>query len=146
MTPRDAAHKTVHDYPGGSMSLAPRMDMPASTMRAKANPNDAAHGFTLDEAVQLMELTGDHRILVAMNEALCYLPPIKRVDFNVSDAALLEAYTNLMSELGDFSKEFHASLRDGKITKKEIARMREEMLEFFAAGEELLNRAEQLVE
>lgn len=145
MTPKDAAHATVHGYPGGSMSLAPRLGVSASILRAKVNPNDH-HGLMIDEAVRLMEITDDHRILVSMNEALGYLPPIKRVDFTVGDAALLETYTRLMSELGDFSGEFHEALRDGKITQKEIARMRTELLEFFAAGEELMNRVEQLAE
>lgn len=146
MNINDAAYATVHDYPGGSESLAPRLNMSAAVLRNKVNLNNTSHHLTLREAMRVMGVTDDHRILFAECEELGYMPPMRRVEFNVSDAALLETYTRLMSELGEFSREFHLALSDGKITSKEIVRLREEMREFQAAGEELLNRAEQLVD
>lgn len=142
----DAAHATVHDYPGGAESLAPRLKMRPAVLNSKVNPNTATHHLTLAEAMRIMGLTGDHRMLRAMNEALGYLPPIPRIDAEVSDVALLETYTRLMSELGDFSRKFHAAVADGKLTTREVDAMQVEMLEFFAAGEELLGRARQIAE
>lgn len=144
MNIRDAAYATVHDYPGGSESLGPRVDMVPAVLRSKVNLNNTTHHLSLDESVRLQATSGDHRICRAMNEELGYLPPIPRVDIVVSDAALLETYTRLMSELGDFSREFHTALADGKLTSKEIDRLQHEMLEFFSAGEELLSRARQI--
>lgn len=142
----DAAFATVHDYPGGSESLGPRVSLDAAVLRNKVNPKNTTHHLRLDEAVRLQGVSGDHRICRAMNEELGYLPPIPRVDVAVSDAALLETYTRLMSELGDFSGKFHQALADGKLTSREIDGLQAEMLEFFAAGEELLNRARQIAE
>ena len=146
MNTQDAAYATVHDYPGGATSLGPRIGVGGVVLSSKVNPNTKTHHLTLAEAMKIQSLTGDHRILRAMCEELEYLPPIPRVEAAVSDAALLETFTKMMAELGDFSREFHSSVADGRITQREIDRMQREMDELFAAGVELINRARQLVE
>ena len=73
MNTRDAAYMTGHSYPGGVPALAARMGMDARALSLKLNPNDAAHTLSLDEAVVLMALTGDHRILNAMASELGYV-------------------------------------------------------------------------
>lgn len=76
----DAAHKTVHAA-GGSKVVASRLEMSDAVLRAKANPNDASRDFYLREAVELMSLTGDHRILSAMADEFGYqLRPLGDVD------------------------------------------------------------------
>lgn len=146
MNVSDAAYVTVHDYPGGAQSLAPRAGMNPTVLCSKVNPNTGTHHLTLAEALRIQAMTGDHRICSAMNMELGYLPPIKRVDVVVGDMALLESYTQMLAELGDFSRAFNESLRDGKVTRAELSNMRQQMMEFFAAGEEIMARAEQLVE
>lgn len=141
-----AAYHTVHQYKGGASALAPLVLMNPAVLRSKVDLNVSTHHLRLDESVTIQSVTGDHRICRAMNEELGYLPPIPRVDVAVSDAALLETYTRLMSELGDFSGKFHQALADGKLTSREIDGLQAEMLEFFAAGEELLSRARQIAE
>lgn len=69
----DAAYLTGHHYPGGVPALASRMGMDARVLSLRLNPNDAAHALSLDEAVVLMTLTGDHRILHAMANELGYV-------------------------------------------------------------------------
>lgn len=146
MSVADAAHATVHDYPGGAACLATRMGMNPVVLNSKVNPNTTTHHLMLLEAQRMMGLTGDYRILRAQCDELGFLPPVRRVTVEVSDAALLETYTKLISELGEFSTKFHAALADGKVTKKELGRLRKEMGDFFAAGEELLTRVEQITE
>ncbi len=146
MNIHDAAHATVHDYPGGAASLAPRLGMVQAVLNSKVNPNTHTHHLTLAEAMRIMAMTGDHRILRAQCEELGYLPPIPRVTAEISDLALLETYTRLMAELGEFSQGFHEALTDGRITKREIDELEREMLDFFRAGEELLSRARQISE
>jgi len=142
----DAAHATVHDYPGGASSLAPRLGMVVGVLNSKVNPHTATHHLTLSEDMRIMAVTGDHRMLRASCDELGYLPPLPRVDGEVSDLALLETYTRLMSELGEFSQEFHSALADGRLTLAEVSRLESEMLDFFGAGEELINRARQIAE
>jgi hypothetical protein len=144
MNTQDAAYHTVHDYLGGASSLAPRLGMPVGVLNSKVNPNTPTHHLSLAESVRLMVLTADHRILRAQCDELGYLPPIPRVTCEVSDLALLETYTRLISELGEFSQAFHTALADGRLTLPEVARLEKEMLDFFAAGEELLTRAKSI--
>lgn len=143
----DAAYHTVHDYPGGAPSLAPRLGIASSrVLDNKVNPHCDHHKLTLSETVKLMVFTGDMRILQAMGDQLGQLiVPLPMLD-NVSDTALLETYTNLFKEVGEFSAAFHDALSDGKITRAEIDHMRKEMHDSFRAGEELLARAEALVD
>ncbi|MBC2731364.1 phage regulatory CII family protein [Thiobacillus sp.] len=146
MNVADALYALVHDYAGGAKALAARVGMNVHVLYSKVNPNIKTHQPTVFELMQWMALSGDHRTLRAQNEELGYLPPIPRVSADVSDTALLESYTKLISELGDFSTKFHLALADGRVTKKEVKRLRSEMLDFVGAGEELLNRLEQIAE
>lgn len=71
MNTRDAAYLTGHHYPGGVPALAVRMGMDARELSRKLNPNTGSLG--LDEAIVLMTMSGDHRILHAMAEELGYV-------------------------------------------------------------------------
>lgn len=146
-TVTDAAYHTVHDYPGGAPALAPRIGIASPrVLDNKVNPCQGHHKLTLREAEDLIAFTGDLRILEALAGRFgLVLVPVE--PFNgVSDAALLDTYTRLMKELGEFSATFHDALADGEITADELERMRVEMRDFERAGEELLNRAAQLVD
>lgn len=61
----DAAHALVHDYPGGSESLAPRLGMSAAVLRNKVNPNNQTHHLSLNEAVKATDVANDERVLEA---------------------------------------------------------------------------------
>jgi len=69
MNTKGAAYKTGHQYLGGVPALAVRMGMDARELSRKLNPNNA-QGISLDEAVVMMALSGDHRILYAMADEL----------------------------------------------------------------------------
>jgi hypothetical protein len=71
MNTRDAAYLSGHHYPGGVPALAVRMSMDARDLSLKLNPNTCT--LSLDEAVVLMALSGDHRILHAMASELGYV-------------------------------------------------------------------------
>ena len=87
----DAAYNTVHDYPGGAEALAPRMGKSAKVLDSKVSRNVSTHHLTLHEAVQIMGLTGDHRMLRAICRHLGYLDPIRAVVYEgIADEQLLE--------------------------------------------------------
>ncbi|MBK8019106.1 MAG: hypothetical protein IPK20_22085 [Betaproteobacteria bacterium] len=87
----DAAYNTVHDYPGGAEALAPRMGKSAKVLDSKVNRNEFRHHLTLREAVQIMGLTGDHRMVRAICRHLGYLDPIRAVVYEgIADEQLLE--------------------------------------------------------
>lgn len=125
----DAAYAVVHDYPGGSVALAPRLGMSHAILRGKVNPNDAGHHLTVAESLRMQLLTGDHRILQAEAEELGYallkLPSVDSGDF------ACEAMRTV-KEFGDFIGSIEESMRDGKVTPNELRRIERELLEALA--------------
>lgn len=124
----DAAYATAHDYPGGTPSLAPRLNLSGAMLRNKVNPNDATHHLTLAEAMRMQSLTDDHRILHAMADELGYVC-IRLPDHGASDMALLDSFMAITKELGEFASEFQKDWADGRIDAKEIDRLRKEFYE-----------------
>lgn len=142
----DAAYHTVHDYPGGAPSLAPRIGIAsARVLDNKVNPHSEHHKLTLAEADKLIGITGDLRILQALAAKNNYFLVSIPVGLT-SDLCLLETYTDLVKKIGDFSGVFHDALADGVIEAGELDEMHATMHAFFSAGESLLQRAGELVE
>jgi len=70
MNTRDAAYLTGHNYAGGVPALAVRMGMTARDLSRRLNP--ITSDISLHDAVSLMTLSGDHRILFALADELGY--------------------------------------------------------------------------
>lgn len=99
----DSAHATVHDYPGGSESLAPRLGMSPAVLNSKVNPNTCTHHLTLLEAHTIMRLTADHRMLHELAHDLGYV---------LTPASDAEAEVGLTgNELKALEKDCHGSVR-----------------------------------
>lgn len=124
MNVADAAHLCVHDYPGGSESLAPRLGMSAAVLRNKVNPNNTTHHLTVAEASRIMGITGDRRILhaLAAEQGQVVVTPAQADD--ACDMAVLEAISALWSRNGDLGTAVHTSLADGTLTQAELAQIR----------------------
>lgn len=114
----DAAHKTVHDYPGGSPSLAPRIGMSAAVLRNKVNPHNEVNHLTLAEADELMAVTGDHRILHALAAQHGYV--LQKADDVTAGASLLQVLLSANAAEGNFDSVLQEALSDGKITPNEM--------------------------
>ena len=114
----DAAHKTVHnDKHGGSIALAARMGMSSTVLNNKVNPNTDSHHLRLDEAITIMEYTGDTSIIQSMAQRL-------GGEFTTSSAQSPQA-SLLMTALsatacqGELMVEMYRALEDGIIDCKE---------------------------
>lgn len=118
----DAAYHTIHDYPGGSESLGPRVGISSAVLRNKVNPNNDTHHLTLAEAVRIGDIADDDRILQAWARSRGYMlikPPAGRS----CDMAVLEQVVNLGIANGQFMATINAALSDGKITRDEIEKI-----------------------
>ncbi len=121
MNTADAAYHTVHDYPGGSESLGPRVDISAAVLRNKVNPNNSTHHLTFSEAQRITAMTGDHRMLQAWAHAEGYLlvkAPAAGADS--SDAAVLEQVASMLMDQGQFAASINAALADGDVNQAEM--------------------------
>ncbi len=123
----DAAYAVVHDYPGGSESLGPRVGIGAAVLRSKVNPNTVTHHIKLKEAVSITALSGDMRILQAFAQECGHivLPAPSEDDQQASDMAVLELVTALGGAQGDLFGTIHRALADGALTASEMAAIRD---------------------
>lgn len=119
----DAAHAVVHDYPGGSGSLSPRVGIGAAVLRNKVNPKTATHHLHLKEAVRITALTGDMRILQAFAQECGHivLAAPGDDDRHASDMAVLELVAAVGGSQGDLFGSIHRALADGELTPAELA-------------------------
>jgi len=115
---QDAAYATVHDYPGGSESLAPRLGMSAAVLRGKVNPNNDRNVLSLAEADTIMGVSGDHRMLHALAAEHGYtLQPIE----GDGPGCLMDAVLATSAAKGDLSAVIARALSDGVISPNELA-------------------------
>lgn len=120
MNIQDAAYSTVHDYKGGSESLAPRLGMSAAVLRNKVNTNTTTHHLTLAEAVRMVDMTEDARILHAWAKhrgaVLVSLPHNELV----SDQAIMEHMAATWKTHGEVGTQISKALEDGRVDRREL--------------------------
>ncbi len=128
----DAAYNVVHDYPGGSHSLAPRMGKSSTTLSHEVAADGTAKLGLLD-AEKITALSGDLRILEAFaTNAGQMIVPLPCVDTSLSDDCMLRLAA-AAKEFGDMCTEAATSLQDGRITDNELARFDRECGELIAS-------------
>jgi hypothetical protein len=121
MNSEDAAYATVHDYPGGSESLGPRVGTSPAVLRNKVNPNNDTHHLTFKEARRIAAVASDPRMLRAWAHEEGYLlvkaPDSQRGE---SDMSVLEKVVGFMVATGAYGQEIHTALADGKVDRSEL--------------------------
>ena len=143
----DAFYHTVHDYPGGSASLAPRMGVSPSVLNNKADPRKDHNKPLLMDAQKIMSLTGDTRILdaLAASQGGVFIK-LDSEDSPAGDMAILEMVTQVWKTNGQIGAEIAQAFEDGKIEKHEVARIREAIYGAQKAMESLIKRLEGMSE
>lgn len=146
MNVADAAYAVVHDYPGGSEALAPRMGMSAAILRNKVNPNNSTHHLTLAEADRLTGITGDMRMVhaLAATHGAVVMPLGDGED--ASDMAVLEVIAGLWARSGTLGTEVHGALADNVLTGVELDRIRSAAYGLQRQVLGLINRLESMAE
>lgn len=129
---RDVAANVVHDYPGGSPSLAPRIGKNATTLAHELNGTGAAKLGLLD-AEKITLRTGDLRILeaFALNCGLMLVPLPDDMGESTDDCMARLAAT--AREFGELCTEVSTDLADGHISDNELARIDRECGELMAS-------------
>jgi hypothetical protein len=118
MSVEQAAYATVHE--AGAKAVAATMGVGYQVLLNKVNPNNTSHHLSLVEAVELMRVTGDTRIIEALANEFC------GTFFPVPELAS-GLPPNLVSDLATISANFGALMRevaedlvDGVITRNEV--------------------------
>lgn len=133
MDAMDAAYHVVHDYPGGSVSLGPRVGISPAVLRSKVNRRCKTHRLGLDEAVRITELTGDVRIVQAFGAQQGF--GLVRLDDEATtpSGSMLTTVLARDSAAGDLSSTLHAALSDGVVTQRECEQIEQAGLAVQAA-------------
>ena len=144
-SPFEAFRQLAYAY--GVVELAQLMGLKPGTLYNKADADEETHHQpTLRDVILATRLTGDLRVLDALNEAF------GRAAFDVaekgqaSDEALLELLTQLGSESGDFHKALHAALVEKKFTQANLNQIRAEAYDVVSAVMTLVTRLEGLLD
>jgi hypothetical protein len=132
MSLRDAAFNVVHDYPGGSVSLAPRLGKSHASLSHELTATGTAKLGLLD-AEKITILTGDLRILEAFaTDCGQMLVPLPDATVLMGDDCMLRL-ADTAREFGDLCKEVGGDLVDGKISDNELRRIDKECGELIAS-------------
>ena len=113
-----AIHSTAHDAPGGLPALARTMGMHDQVLRNKVCPTTDSHKLNLREAVAMMDITNDDRILFVLAEMRGYVLDRKALP----DAkCIVTAVLAVNSQHGDVSRAISEGIADHKLTETEKA-------------------------
>lgn len=123
-SPTQACYHAAADYLGGIHGLAATMQKSYDVLRKKLDESNSRYFLTLDEAMQILGLTGDKRILDAINAAagaVWFFP--NQVPALPCDMDVLKTGTNLIDSAVAIITELQQALEDNDITQDERARL-----------------------
>lgn len=113
-----AVYGTAHDATGGMPALARQMGIGEQLLRNKVNPTSEHNKLNLREALAMMLLTNDIRILECLaREMGC---TVQRQAFPGA-RGIIDAVLKSDAEHGDVARSVLASISDGKLTEIERA-------------------------
>lgn len=134
-------------YLQGVDKLAPLMGMRPGTLYAKADASDESHNQpSLRDVVMLTQITGDMRVLDALNETFNRAAFDCSEAANTSDADLLQLLADMGAESGEFHRALAEGLGEKRFTRKRLDVIRAEGLDIVAALMTLLQRLEAYVD
>lgn len=137
-----AAYHTVRSYPGGAVALAPQMlggagnPLGSTVLSNKVNPQQTGHRLTLDEADQMVAITGNPLIIsafVARHQALGLTLFQGQLHPEPGDGHLLERVLGMSNAVGVTCQAVNQALADGVLTRDEVAHVRTKAMETVSA-------------
>lgn len=123
-TPQMACYHAAHSFKPGLDALALMMGTDANKLRRKLNCHQADRPLTLEDAMHILRITDDTRILDSVCTeigAVWFFPD--DVTQHPSDMDVLKTSTGLMDRTMGVINEFHTALEDGDISAAERAKL-----------------------
>lgn len=124
----EAAYRTVHEASGGAAAVAEGIGMGKQVLVNKVNPNNHSHHLALEEAVRLMEFTGDTQILHAVAQEFSGIfVPLGDIP-SATDNAVITDISEMSVKFGRLVQEVVEDAKDGEITSTELNRIESEAM------------------
>lgn len=134
-------------YTFGVVELAQQMGLKPGTLYNKADADeDTHHQPTLRDVMLATRLTGDMRVLDALNEQFGRAAFDVKPLANVSDEALLELLLTLHQESGEFHSVMRSALIDRNFNRASLGVIRAEAFDMVSALMTLVTRLEGLLD
>lgn len=133
-----AIYHAVHDYAGGVNALAEQMGLAGSTLQSMANPRITTHTWSLKQLRQLMDFTGDMRVVHAFcaERGGLFVPAGGGLD---GQGDVFRRVSSTAKAFGEVVGEIEAAVADGRISKTERDRVHQQIYEMnqaaFALGQ-----------
>lgn len=140
MSIQDAAYHTVHAYPGGAVSLAPRLYPPKSASQLSHEvrpPEGSAAKLGIETAMQIVELSGNHSIVHAACARVggMFVPLPSR---EAAPGEVFPALSKLAKEFGDVVAKIAEVAADGQISTNDLRAVSKEAAELMGALQQAL--------
>ena len=134
----EAAYRTVHESAGGATAVADGIGVGKQVLVNKVNPNNNSHHLGLEEAVKLMEFTGDIQILHALAQGFSGVFVPLASPPSASDNAVITDISEMSVKFGRLVQEVVEDAKDGEITGTELNRIEGEAMRLRTTLEALL--------
>lgn len=132
----DAAFALVRAYPGGSLSLAPRMGKAHGTLSHEVSGR-AGYKLGLDDAVAMSVLASDLRVLNAFAAEMGCLV-LQLPDGGSVGSDVMQRVGQAAKEFGEFLSEVTTDAADGDISTNDLRRIEKEWGDLMAVGQQLM--------
>jgi hypothetical protein len=122
------------------------MERNPTVLMHKLNPNNTTHCLTANEAEQIIDLTNSNLEAAQLFATKANAVVVQIVECHGSDVEMLDAFMDVVKELGAFSAEFQRDYADGRITPAEFRRLTKEAVRVQGSVLSFMARVEQMVE
>lgn len=136
-----ALQRAVRSFPAGTDALAAQLQMSRASLLHKVSPTYPTAHCSPEEALEIMDVTGDHGALHAQAQHLGYvLLPAPRSNDDKGHA--MQALAVSVREFGEFVAVAAQSMADGTVTSPELNRLQAEGTQAMAAMQQLMKTAQ----
>lgn len=135
-----ACYHAVHDYPGSVGAVAGAYGRNAGTLQNKLNPGSKSHALSDVDIEEIARLTLDERIL----QTVCSwfgVGYFSLPEGSLGDGSLFEQSAVLAKEVGELMDAVSEALSDGDVNEDDVNALEKALMEFFAAGKGMVERA-----
>lgn len=136
-------YRAAHNFPPGMGTLASALGVAESSLQNKVSITNPGAHCSPEEMARILELTGDHGALHALNARLGYVALALPRMSDASDDSAVQLMTSSIKEFGELMAETSADLANGQVSDNELKRITKEGVEAIAAIQQLLAYVQQ---
>lgn len=140
-----ALQRAVHSWAPGTEALAAALGIARSSLYHKVDPRCPGARPSVEESLQICELTGDmgwlHAVAARLNHSAVPLPA-----YEPGGREGVREMATAVREFGELAVEAATALADGAVTENELARVEREGLQAIYAITRLMESARHLHE